>query len=326
MNAFFADLAYAGRTFRKKPAFAVTAVATLALAIGATTAIFSVVNAVLLEPLPYQDAGRLVHIWHDLKARNVKEFPWAPADYHDLRQNAEKFEAVAMLVTGRQVVLNENGEAELIRNGGATPNLFRTLGTRVVHGIDFTEQDATPAAAAASRSGRAAGATGASPAAHDPQLRVLAAPLGGDPTVVGTVVSLGEQRFDVIGVLEPGFELLFPPGSPWSGFRIPTPLRVDLRGRLAHQRIRPRCRQAEARRHTDAGAGGRRCARRGSPLALPYQADRRLPPSPGIDARRPRRGRQAVDPRVNGRRDVRAAHRVRERRQPVADSRIGART
>ena len=229
MNAFFADLAYAARTFRKKPAFAITAVATLALAIGATTAIFSVVNAVLLEPLPYHDAERLVHIWHDLKARNVKEFPWAPADFHDLRQHAGKFDGVAALVTGRQVVVNANGEAEMIRNGAATPNLFRVLGTRVVYGIDFTEQDGTPLPP---QPPAAAGIPQA-PQAPPPPRTILSYEFwqrrfAGDRSIVGTVVSLGDQRFDVIGVLEPGFEMLFPPGINIE--RLPdlwTPLRVD---------------------------------------------------------------------------------------------------
>jgi putative ABC transport system permease protein len=233
MNAFFADLAYAARTFRKKPAFAITAVATLALAIGATTAIFSVVNAVLLEPLPYRDAERLVHIWHDLKTRNVKEFPWAPADFHDLRQHAGKFDGVAALVTGRQVVVNPNGEAEMIRNAAATPNLFALLGARIVHGIDFTEQDGTPlppqppAAAGAPQAPQA-------PQAPPPPPRTILSyefwqrRFGGNPSIVGTVVLLGDQRFDVIGVLEPGFEMLFPPGINIE--RLPdlwTPLRVD---------------------------------------------------------------------------------------------------
>jgi predicted permease len=235
MNAFFNDLAYAARTFRKKPAFAITAVATLALAIGATTAIFSVVNAVLLEPLPYQDAGRLVHIWHDLKARNVKEFPWAPADFHDLKLSAWKFDGVSLLVTGRQVVVSPNGDAELVRNGAATANLFRLLGARISHGLDFSEQDGTPLPPPPQQTAPAPGEAPQPAQPPPPPPRTILSHefwqrrFGGDPKIVGTVVRLGEQRYDVIGVLEPGFELLFPPGIA-NIERQPdlwTPLRVD---------------------------------------------------------------------------------------------------
>ena len=83
---FVTDVAYALRTLHKKPAFAMTAIATLALGIGATAAIFSVVNAVLIAPLPYSDPRRLVHVWQDMRNRNVSDFPWPPGDFHDLRE------------------------------------------------------------------------------------------------------------------------------------------------------------------------------------------------------------------------------------------------
>ena len=146
MRAFLSDLGYAARMFRKRPAFAITAIATLALGIGSTAAIFSVVNAVLLKPLPYKEPERLVHIWHDLVNRNVTRFPWARADFHDLRTQATMFREVAALTTGRQVIFGEGGDAqaEQIRTGNATPNLFRLLGARVVLGSDFADADGTP--------------------------------------------------------------------------------------------------------------------------------------------------------------------------------------
>jgi hypothetical protein len=109
MASFINDVRLAGRMLLKKPAFAVTAVATLALGIGATTAIFSVVNAVLLRPLPYSEPARLVHVWQDMRNRNVSDFAWPPADFHDLRERATLFESVASLTTGRQVIGGENG-------------------------------------------------------------------------------------------------------------------------------------------------------------------------------------------------------------------------
>jgi putative ABC transport system permease protein len=231
MRAFLSDLIYAVRTFRKKPAFALTAIATLALGIGSTTAIFSVVNAVLLEPLPYSEPERLVHVWHDLRNRNVTRFPWAPADFHDLREQGTMFKEVAALTTGRQVIVGEDGgEAEQIRRGNATPNFFRLLGARIVHGSDFTDADGMPPP------NPAPGVPGAeqAPSAPPPPPRAILSHefwqrrFGANPSVVGTVVALGTQRIEVVGVLEPGFEVLFPPGINIE--RAPdvwTPMRVD---------------------------------------------------------------------------------------------------
>jgi putative ABC transport system permease protein len=236
MSAFLADAAYGLRTFRKHPAFAVTAIATLALGIGATAAIFSVVNAVLLQPLPYSEPSRLVHIWQDMRNRNVQDFPWPPADFHDLRTSATMFEGVSGLATGRQVVVREDGETEQIRTGTATPNLFRVLGARVALGNDFTDADGTPPPPQQPPAPAPAGAPAApaaAPAPPPPPRTILSHEFwrrrfGGDPKIVGSVVQLGPQRFEVIGVLEPGFELLFPPNINIE--RLPdvwTPLRVN---------------------------------------------------------------------------------------------------
>ena len=83
---FIRDLVYAVRTLRKNPAFTLTAVLTVALGIGASTAIFSVVNAVLMQPLPYSKAERLMVVWGDMRNRHVVDFPFSPPDYDDLRK------------------------------------------------------------------------------------------------------------------------------------------------------------------------------------------------------------------------------------------------
>jgi len=232
MNAFVDDVRLASRLLFKKPGFALTAIATLALGIGATTAIFSVVNAVLLRPLPYSDPARLVHVWQDMRNRNVSDFPWPPADFHDLRERATSFDAVAALSTGRLVLAGEDGaDAEIVRTGNATPNLFRLLGGRVAIGSDFADADGTPPAPPPG-----AGAPGPPPAqqAPPPPPRTIISHefwqrrFGGDRSIVGTVVRLSDSSFEVIGVLEPGFEMLFPPGINVE--RVPdlwTPLRVN---------------------------------------------------------------------------------------------------
>jgi putative ABC transport system permease protein len=232
MSTFLADVGYAARTFTKKPAFALTAVFTLALGIGASAAIFSVVNAVLLRPLPYQQPERLVHIANDMRARNVSDFPWPPADFHDLRIQATSFDGVAALVTGRQVFVTPGqAEAEQVRTGGATPNLFRVLGVRMALGGDFTDADGVPLPP---QPQPAPGQPPAAPATPPPPPRTILSHefwqrrFGGNPAVVGTVVRLGEQPFEVAGVLEKGFELLYPPDiNVEVAPDIWTPLRFD---------------------------------------------------------------------------------------------------
>src|SRR5687768_9053365 len=91
------DFGHAVRSLRRHKGFAFTVILTLALGIGASTAIFSVVNAVLLRPLPYADADRLTLIWGDMRARKVSDFPFAPANYRDLRTGSTAFQDIAAL-------------------------------------------------------------------------------------------------------------------------------------------------------------------------------------------------------------------------------------
>src|SRR5438034_4931490 len=124
------DFVYAARGLRKRPGFTAIATLTIALGIGACTAIFSVVNAVLLRPLPYANAQRLVLLWGELRARNVKDWPFAPPDFRDLkRQSTDVFEDIAgMVPASRATMADKGGEPEQIRVGAATPNLFGLLG------------------------------------------------------------------------------------------------------------------------------------------------------------------------------------------------------
>ena len=144
MSSLLTDLAYAWRTLRSSPAFSITAVLTLALGIGASTAIFSVVNAVLLRPLPYRDAERLTIIWGDMVKRDVKDFPFPPGDMPDLREQGTLFQEIAGVSTGQQPLIGDGGEPEQVTVAGATPNLFTVLGARIMLGRNFTEADATP--------------------------------------------------------------------------------------------------------------------------------------------------------------------------------------
>ena len=226
MDTLLRDIAFATRTLRRTPAFTLVAAATIALGIGACTAIFSVVNAVLLRPLPYADADRLVLVWGDMLARDVFDFPFPPADFHDLRERGTLFDEFAAIATGRQTVSGDEGEPEQVRAAGVTPNFFRLLGGRIIAGRDFTPADGTPPPQPPA---------GARPVGPPPPLQVAGIlshgfwhrRYGGDPGVIGRTIDVNNQKVEIVGVLAPGFEVLFPPGTNidrlpdvYSAFRI----------------------------------------------------------------------------------------------------------
>src|SRR6185295_19298200 len=117
IDTWIKDLTYAARGLRKNVGFAAIATVTIALGIGACTAIFSVVNAVLLRPLPYADAQRLVLVWGELRARNVHDWPFSPPDFRDLQQQSTAvFEDLAgMIPAGRVPIAGLGQEPEQIR-------------------------------------------------------------------------------------------------------------------------------------------------------------------------------------------------------------------
>ena len=209
IGTWFKDLTYAARSLRKNAGFALVATVTIALGIGACTAIFSVVNAVLLRPLPYADAPRLVLVWGELRARNVQDWPFSPHDLRDLQQQSTgTFDDIAgMIPAGRVPVAGLGQEPEQIRVGGATPNLFRLLGARVIAGRDFVADDATAPPTLPNQ---------AAPAPQPPLAATLSYAFwqrryGGDASIIGKDVELGNGHARIVGVLAPGFELLLPP-------------------------------------------------------------------------------------------------------------------
>jgi putative ABC transport system permease protein len=142
------ELAFAGRTLRKSPIFALTATLTIALGVGASTAIFSVTNAVLLRPLPYQDPDRLVIVASDMRNRNVRDFPFSNEDFIDLREGTKgAFLDLAGVFTFRNVLAKEDGTPEQVRSAVVTTNFFPLVGVKIALGRDFTEADGMPQAA-----------------------------------------------------------------------------------------------------------------------------------------------------------------------------------
>src|SRR5258705_12125779 len=184
------DLLYAFRTLRKSPVFAITAIVTIALGIGASTAIFSVTNTVLLHPLPYKDADRLVLACSDLRQRNVKDFPLSNADFLDLRNGAKSnFEDFAAVNTFRGTLPGLDGTPEQIRMAAVSTNFFQMMGGAIIAGRDFQDSDGTPQPAQPTAPAPPAG--GAAPAPPPlPTMAILSneyfqSRFGGDRSVIG---------------------------------------------------------------------------------------------------------------------------------------------
>ena len=212
------DLRYALRTLTRSPGFAATALLTISLGIGASTAIFSVVNAVLLKPLPYAEPERLVLLWGDLRNRNVRDFPTAPGDYNDIRAAGTQFEGIAAVNTFRQTLTVEGSPPEQIWVAQVTPNFLPLVGLRVAKGRDFVPDDGTPQPPPPPA---VQPAPGQPAAAQPPPLRLPRNVIlgnafwkrryGGDTSIVGKSIQLGNGTAQVVGVLQPGAELLWPP-------------------------------------------------------------------------------------------------------------------
>ena len=208
------NLAFAIRTLRRSRGFTLTVIGTIALGIGATTAIFSAVNGVLLRPLPYADPGRLVLVWSDLRTRDVTDFPLPPGDFGDLRAQGTLFTGFANLTTNR-MPLSGGGEPEQVKVAVVTPNIFPLLGARVTLGRDFAEADGVPLPPPPQVPAQP-GVAPAPPPLPPPQTVILSHEFwqrryGGDPQIVGSMLDLGGGRGEVVGILEPGVELLTPP-------------------------------------------------------------------------------------------------------------------
>src|SRR5918999_6519724 len=137
------DIRYAFRTLRKQPLFTLVAVLTLTLGIGANTAIFSLLYQLLLRPLPFPDAERLVFVWNSYPLTGLPQASVSIPDYIDRKTQAPAIEN-ATLFTGRSVTLAEGGQPEQVRALAVTTSFFSTLGRQPMLGRGFTEEEAKP--------------------------------------------------------------------------------------------------------------------------------------------------------------------------------------
>ena len=146
MNKVWQDLRYGLRMLYKNRGFTAVALLALALGIGANSAIFSVVNSVLLRPLPYRDAQRLIMIWENYQQRGGPEREWAsPADFRDFRDQAQSFEHIAALL-GWGPTLTGQDEPEDLQGAAVSHDSFAMLGVEPALGRSFTQDDDQPGA------------------------------------------------------------------------------------------------------------------------------------------------------------------------------------
>jgi len=211
------DLKYALRSLARSPVFVAAAVITIALGVAGSTAIFSVTNAVLLRPLPYQDPDRLVLACSDMRRRNVKDFPLSDADFLDLRSGAKNsFDGFGAVSTGRGSLPRLDGTPEQVRFAAVSTNFFRLMGARILMGRDFQDSDGLPQPPPPD--------AGANAGAQAPQQRLPVFAIlsygyferhfGGNPAAIGQALPVpGQASPIVVGVLAPGFELFFPPDA-----------------------------------------------------------------------------------------------------------------
>ncbi|HTG34067.1 MAG TPA: ABC transporter permease [Thermoanaerobaculia bacterium] len=182
------DIRYGARVLARNPAFTLIAVLTLGLGIGANTAIFSVVDELLLRPLPYADAERLVMVW-EVTPKGDHQNSTSRANFRTWREQSTTFEGMAAF-SDQRASLTGSGEPEELAIQIASPELFRILGVKAILGRGMVPEDGRPDA---------------------PRVAVLSHGLwqrrfGADPGVVGKPITLNGSPFTVVGVLPAGFQ------------------------------------------------------------------------------------------------------------------------
>ena len=218
MDGFLNDIRYALRNLIKRPAFTIIAAITLALGIGANTAIFSSVYALLLKPLPFPELDRVVAIWDSYPSKGVKRNEVSMANYLDWRAQNQSFEQLA-LYSWWSANLTAVDPPERIQGMVVTANFFDALGVKPVMGRTFTEEENQP------------GKDEVAILTHSLWQRRF----GGDPNIVGKTVTLSGYVCTVVGVMPEGFN--YPANAEvYSPFTI-TPAAGERRGYHSHYAI-----------------------------------------------------------------------------------------
>jgi predicted permease len=186
IESILQDLKFAARVLRKNPGFTIAAVVTLALGIGANTAIFSLVYGVLLRPLPYHDGSNLVVLHQQATKANLPNVPFSVKEIEDYRAKSSTLESVVEHHTMNFLLLGDN-LAERVNTAVVSANFFEVLGVRPLLGRDFTAADDEHGADA---------------------VLILSneywrTRFGGDPSIIGRVFKMNDRPHTVVGVLPP---------------------------------------------------------------------------------------------------------------------------
>ena len=210
MHKLLQDLRYATRTLVKKPGFVLVAVVTLALGIGGSTAIFTVVNSALLRGLPYRSSNELYHLWERTPQKEFNRREFSYPDYQDYQQNSV-FTGLAGY-TGGGAILSGSGEPESVPAARASANFFSVLGVDPIVGRTFQDGEDKPGG---------------------PKVTVLTYGLwqrkfGGDPNAVGKQLTINGESYTVIGVLPQTFQFALRPADLWLPYQ-PTPNQLSRR-------------------------------------------------------------------------------------------------
>ncbi|MFN8001535.1 MAG: ABC transporter permease [Acidobacteriota bacterium] len=194
MTTLLQDLRYGVRMLRKRPGFMLVVILTLAIGIGLNTAIFSVVNAVLLRPLPFRQPEQLVRVYSEFPTMNLRKFWLSAPEFIDLQNEAKSWESLGAWATGGANV-GAAGEPMRVSATRVTPSLIETLGVQPMLGRNFSKEEA------------AVGGPRAVMLSHGLWQRAF----GGAPDIIGKEVRINEQPNVVVGVMPQGY--VFPPGS-----------------------------------------------------------------------------------------------------------------
>jgi putative ABC transport system permease protein len=194
LEDFWQDLRYGVRMLIKHPSFTAIAIFTLSLGLGANTAIFSVVNGVLLRPLPYKEPQRLVRVYSEFPAMNLRKFRISPPEFLDIQREAKSWESIGAWSPG-VVNFSSTGEPIPATSTRVTRSLIDTLGAQPMLGRNFMAEEEKP------------NGPNAAIISHGLWQRAF----GGQANIVGQQVRVNAAPRTIVGVMPPGY--VFPPGS-----------------------------------------------------------------------------------------------------------------